>query len=84
MDPTELYKVFCNPETPGIFYQEVRKMTPEQIEQYQIFVDCDASGSARVKAMGFLRKQGMILEDSARIKAINAAIMEGKANEQCN
>jgi hypothetical protein len=38
----------------------------------------------RVKAMDTLQKQGFILERPEVVEAISAAIMERKANEQCN
>jgi hypothetical protein len=59
-------------------------MTPEQTKQYQAFRSADTLGKERVKAMDTLQKQGFILELPEVVEAINAAIMEGKANEQCN
>ncbi|MBD2116182.1 MULTISPECIES: hypothetical protein [Microcystis] len=59
-------------------------MTPEQTKQYQAFRSADTPGIERVKAMDSLQKQGFILELPEVVEAINAAIMEGKANEQCN
>ena len=59
-------------------------MTPEQTKQYQAFRSADTPGIERVKAMDSLQKQGFILELPEVVEAISAAIMEGKANEQCN
>jgi hypothetical protein len=59
-------------------------MTPEQIKHYQAFRSAATPGIERVKAMDSLQKQGFILELPEVVEAINAAIMEGKANEQCN
>jgi hypothetical protein len=59
-------------------------MTPEQTKQYQAFQSADTPGIERVKAMDTLQKQGFILGRPEVVEAINAAIMEGKANEQCN
>lgn len=59
-------------------------MTPEQTKQYQAFRSADTPGIERVKAMDTLQKQGFILELPEVVEAINAAIMERKANEQCN